>query len=664
MNSIYEKIRFLVNYLNDCTKEYDKGTPIISDKEWDEKYFELQSLEEQSGLILSNSPTQSISYKVVSQLNKKEHNHKMLSLNKTKDISVVNGFINKKEFLAMCKMDGLTCSLTYENGELVAAETRGNGLIGEDILHNTRTLVSVPKKIPHLEKIIIDGEIICKFNDFEEFSQDYKNPRNFAAGSIRLLDSKECSKRKLTFVVWDVISSLYNNDNNEMTVSQKLEYISPFGFTIVSFIGPLSDIKTNDDYEIIINDIKALAESNHFPIDGAVFKFNDCAYGRSMGETNHHFKNALAFKFYDEVYQTELIDIEWTMGRTGQLTPVAIFKPIDIDGSVVERASLHNISIMTELLGERPHPFQKIEVFKANQIIPQIYDADKSIPGTLYYMEHKDFEIPSICPVCGGPAEIVCELNTKVLQCSNPACTGKIINRIDHFCSKKALDIKGISKATFEKLIDWGWIGNISDIFTLNKFKNEWIKKPGFGEKSVEKMLTSIQTSSTCDLHQFITGLGIPLIGATAAKELEKTFQTWDAFINAAENKYAFYQIPNFGVEMHHSIVNFDYSEAKFMVDNYIHFNDYKEIPNVTNNNLVDKTFVITGKLKSFKNRDELKSLIESLGGKVVGSVSRNTSYLINNDVNSTSSKNKTAKDLNIPIMSEDDFISTFGIII
>jgi DNA ligase (NAD+) len=236
MNSIYEKIRFLVNYLNDCTKEYDKGTPIISDKEWDEKYFELQSLEEQSGLILSNSPTQSISYKVVSQLNKKEHNHKMLSLDKTKDVSVVNGFINKKEFLAMCKMDGLTCSLTYENGELVAAETRGNGLIGEDILHNIKTLVSVPKKIPHLDKIIIDGEIICKFNDFEEFSQDYKNPRNFAAGSIRLLDSKECSKRKLTFVVWDIISSLYDNDNNEMTVSQKLEYISPFGFTIVSFI--------------------------------------------------------------------------------------------------------------------------------------------------------------------------------------------------------------------------------------------------------------------------------------------------------------------------------------------------------------------------------------------------------------------------------------------
>lgn len=659
MDNIYDKIKFLINYLNECTKAYDEGNPKISDSEWDKLYFELKELENQYGLIFPNSPTQTISYEVVSELNKIEHNHKMLSLDKTKSTQELQNFLGKKSFLAMCKMDGLTCSLTYQNGELISAETRGNGLVGEDILHNARVLSTIPKRIPYMEDITIDGEIICTYKNFEKVSNEYKNSRNFAAGSIRLLNSKECQSRNLSFVAWDLINSIYNDSNIECNLEEKLNLLSTFGFTLVPYI-TCSSVSSIEELETIINNIKTIAEDNSFPIDGVVFKFLDCAYGRSLGETAHHFKNAIAYKFYDEVYETRLRDIEWSMGRTGVLTPVAIFDSVDIDGAEVSRASLHNISVMTELLGSRPHPDQKIWVYKSNMIIPQIYEADKSIPGTLYYMENQDFEIPSICPVCGGHTEESTYIDSTVLKCLNPDCSGKLINKIDHFCGKKGLDIKGISKATLEKLIDWGWLSTVSDIYSLSAHRGEWIIKPGFGEKSVDKILSSISASRNCELQSFICALGINLIGSTASKEIAKHFKTWGAFVSAAENDFAFYQLPNFGIEMHKAIVNFNYAEAKYIAENYIHFNEYLDTQ--SSNDLSGLNFVITGKLKNFKNRDELKSKIESYGGKVVGSVSKNTSYLINNDVNSNSSKNLTAKSLSIPILSEEDFIQTFGI--
>jgi DNA ligase (NAD+) len=654
MSVTYQKIINLVNYLNECTKAYDEGKPLITDKEWDDLYFQLEQLEKEAGLILSNSPTQSISFEVVNELQKVEHDHKMLSLEKTKSADEVLAFCKGKQILAMCKMDGLTCSLTYENGELVSAETRGNGLVGENILHNAKIIPSIPKTIPYKEKLTIDGEIICTYKDFKKFEDVYKNPRNFASGSIRLLSAKECATRSLTFVAWDVMTPLQEYN----LLSDKLIYLKSIGFTTVPFIRTV--FKNSQEVEDFISDIKWAAEENSYPIDGAVFKFNDCEYGLSLGETSHHFKNAIAFKFYDEIYQTHLLDIEWTMGRTGVLTPVAIFEPIDIDGSTVERASLHNITVMEELFHGTPFKNQLIEVYKANMIIPQVYSADNA-RGMPFYCELPFIDIPKECPVCGGLTEEVGDLDTRVLKCTNSSCEGKVINKLDHFCGKKGLDMKGISKATLEKLVDWGWIDSIIDIFELEQYKAEWIQKPGFGVKSVEKILNSIDSSRKCDLNQFICALGIPLIGNTASKALQEAFQKWNEFIYAVDEYFDFSVLPNFGMEMHNNIINFDYREARFIADNYIQFNDYEEVE--SGSDLAGKTFVITGKLTQFKNRDEIKAKIESLGGKVTGSVSKNTDYLINNDVESTSSKNKTAKSLGIPILSENDFIETFGIV-
>ena len=661
MDSIYDKIHYLVNFLNNCTKAYDEGNPIITDEEWDKKYFELKALEEETNLVLGNSPTQVITYELVNNLQKSTHNHKMLSLEKTKSPKEVLDFVGNKPFLAMCKMDGLTCSLTYRMGELVAAETRGNGLVGEDILHNARVIPSIPNKIPYTDELIIDGEIICTTHDFEEFSSQYKNPRNFAAGSIRLLDAEVCAKRNLTFVVWDVISQIYFEDGIEFRVDQKLEMLRPFGFTIVPYETLTGAVMTTSLIEEVIKGVQKEAKLYGYPIDGAVFKFADCAYGRSLGETTHHFKNALAFKFYDDTYTTRLLDIEWTMGRTGVLTPVAIFEPVDIDGSTVERASLHNISVMAGIFSPLgPHKYQEIEVFKANMIIPQIASANKE---GLY--EENKILIPRECPVCGGMTQHWAENDSVVLVCIDSGCPGKLINRLDHFCGKKGLDMKGISKATLEKLIDWGWVSKCSDIFDLANHNKEWVQKPGFGVKSVEKALGAISTGSHCELHQFIAAIGIPLIGSTASKDLAKHFKTWDDFVAAAESNYPFYQLPNFGGEMHRNLVKFDYTEAKYIADHFIQFNTPEAKVEESAESAVDltgKTFVITGKLTHFKNRDALKAKIEALGGKVTGSVSKNTSYLINNDVNSTSSKNQTAKSLGVEILSETDFIETFGI--
>lgn len=655
-----DRVRFLVMALNAYTKDYEAGNPKITDEEWDNMYFELQELEKETGLILSNSPTQTISYEVVNALEKREHNHKMLSLDKTKSLDEVASFVGNKEYLAMLKMDGLTCSLTYRNGELVSAETRGNGLVGEDILHNARVISSIPKKIPCLTELIIDGEIICTYTDFDKFSNEYKNPRNFAAGSIRLLDAKECASRQLRFVAWDVITPIYFNNGKEYTVSEKLNYIFQFGFITVPYVeAPALDADGNIvELDVIVEHLTYQAKELTFPIDGIVFKFNNCSYGRSLGETTHHFKNALAYKFYDETYWTRLLDIEWTMGRTGVLTPVAIFEPIDVDGSTVERASLHNCSIMSELFGPLgPHKYQEVEVFKANMIIPQI----KSVKQEDLY-EDDCIDDPDICPVCGSEVKYSKLNDSMTLICTNPACSGKLINRLDHFCGKKGLDMKGISKATLEKLIDWGWVNDFTDIFELSIHRSEWVQKPGFGAKSVEKVLNAINTGANCELHQFIAALGIPLIGSTASKELAKHFETWEKFVEAAEGGFAFYTLPNFGGEMHNSLVSFNYAEAKLLADHYIHFNVPEVAPAPVGESLTGKTFVITGKLTHFKNRDEIKARIEALGGKVTGSVSKNTNFLINNDVNSTSSKNMTAKSLGIPILSESNFIQTFGI--
>ena len=651
MKIALEKIRNLIDTLNYHTKLYDKGIPEITDKQWDDMYFELDNLEKEYSIYFNDSPTQHISYEVVNSLEKVAHNHDMLSLEKTKALKDIKDFLGNVPYLAMCKMDGLTCSLKYVEGQLVSAETRGNGKIGENILHNAKVIPSIPKEIPYKEELIIDGEIICSKIDFKEFEGEYKNPRNFASGSIRLLDAKECSKRKLQFVAWDVIKGF-----EDKKLSDKLWRLGESGFTVVPF--NISLFQTDEKLNWSIDKLTENAEDLGYPIDGLVFKYDDIEYGRSLGQTSHHFKNAMAYKFYDETYTSSLKTIEWTMGRTGVLTPVAVFEPIEIDGSTVERASLHNISIMEELSGGFERIGDTLHIYKANMIIPQVSKWEHNEE----YSEDTHLSIPEVCPICGGKTEIKMDIDTKVLYCSNPSCEGKLINRLDHFCGKKGLDIKGLSKATLEKLIDWGWVSNCEDIFKLNYYSDAWMKKPGFGEKSVDKVLTAIEYSKECELSSFIASLGIPLIGSTASKELAKVFSTWEDFIKAVESKYHFWDIPNFGYEMHTAIVKFDYTEAKSIYENYLKIKTISPVEEETNTNLDGLVFVITGKLTHFKNRDALKDTIEKLGGKVVGSISGKTNYLINNDVESTSSKNLSAKKLGIPILSEENFLETFGI--
>lgn len=641
------RIRDLINKLNYYTKKYDEGNPEISDKEWDNMYFELQDLENWTGLYFEDSPTQRVNYQVVNELNKVEHNHKMLSLDKTKDTDVVSSFIGSQPYLAMLKMDGLTCSLRYIGGKLVSAETRGNGLVGEDILHNALVVKNIPNKIDYKEELIVDGEIICKYSDFEKFSNEYANPRNFASGSIRLLDSAECAKRNLSFVAWEVIKGLEDN-----SFSKKLNSLSSLGFTVV-------DNVITKNYEEDIKLLKYFAEQKGYPIDGIVFKFDDVEYGKSLGETGHHFKNAIAYKFYDEEYETVLLDIEWTMGRTGVLTPVAILNPIDIEGTEVSRASLHNISIMEELLKYTPFKGQKVYVYKANMIIPQISRSEELFMDTVVD-KFEYIHIPETCPICGGATKIVQENESKILMCDNPQCEGKLVNRIEHFFGKKGLDAKGISKATIEKLISWGWVESITDVFELSKHAKEWKNIQGFGEKSVTNILESIERSKSCVLESIISAAGIPLIGRTVARDLAKRFNTYEDFRDAIRNGFDFTKFGGYGYEMHKAISTFNYTELDNIVENYLTIEKNNDIINVEK--LKDLTFCITGKVHIWKNRDELSKEIEKLGGKVTGSVSKNTNYLINNDVNSTSAKNNKAKELGIQIISEEDFKKIFDI--
>ena len=534
----------------------------------------------------------------------------------------------------MAKMDGLTCSIRYLDGKLVNAETRGNGLIGEDVTHNIFFVKGVPTEIPIKDEVIIDGEIICTYDDFEKFSSEYANPRNFAAGSIRLLSNAECASRHLTFVAWDCIKGI-----EKLLLSSKFFELDQLGFICVPHI--ILSPKVSITHAIIL--LQSWAQEEKYPIDGIVFKYDNCEYYSSLGATGHHFRGGLAYKFYDEEYESNLQKIEWSMGKTSQLTPVAVFDDIDFGDSTVNRASLHNLNIIRQVLG-RPYINQKIKVFKANMIIPQISWAEKSEDDT-----HEYLYPPTICPYCGEPTEI----RDDFLYCSNPQCTGKLINHLDHFVGKKGLDIKGLSKQTLEKLIDWGWVNKLHDLFTLEQYRDEWIKKDGFGIKSVDKILLAIQDARDCELWQFISALSIPLIGSTYAKEICKKEIDWATFREDIKTHFDFTHWDGFGYEMDQSLRLFNYKEADELVENVLYLKNSLYNQSTIESEITGKTFCITGKLINYKNRTELKNIIEEHGGKVVDSVSNKTNYLINNDISSTSSKNVKAKSLNIQIITE-----------
>ena len=642
MDNVYEN---LIDELNRATEAYDKGKPYMSDHEWDARYYHLVAIEEMQGWASPNSPTQQIHYNVVNELAKVQHNHPMLSLDKTKSLDELSEFCGNRSAFLSLKLDGLTCSLYYANGKLQRAETRGNGIIGEDITHNAFVIPSIPKRIPYKEELVVDGEIICLLHNFVSFAEEYANPRNFAAGSIRLLDSKECAKRNLTFVAWEMVKGY----DDVKSATERLKKLSKNYFHIV----PHQFVLKKDLTQNLIDTMKTIADINGYPIDGMVLKYNDVEYGQSLGMTAHHRRDGLAFKFFDETVVSHLLDIEWTMGRTGVLTPVAIFEPVDFDGSTIERASLHNVSIMEELFGIMgPYKGDEVHVFKANMIIPQIQSVKHMNTNREYKIEY-----PQVCPVCGGEVYLNTMNSSTFIVCKNSSCSGKFINQLDHFCGKKGLDIKGLSKATLEKLVDWGWVNCFADLFKLQEHMEEWAQKPGFGVKSVVKLLDAIDEAQYNSTHEsFISAIGIPLIGRTMVKELMKNgIPTYETLYNLVQQGQDFSQFNGFGYEKSESLLRFDYTEANkaYALMTLV----TPELEEKKENTLEGKSIVITGTLKTFKNRVELQRVIEAAGGKVVGAVSKNTSYLINNDIESTSAKNQTAKRLGVPIITEENFL-------
>ena len=613
---------------------YNTGSPIMSDFEYD-KLVEEYGDELPVGAPILNGI-------------KKVHiiDRPMLSLDKVHSIEEINAFKKDKVLIASVKCDGLSVRLVYENGELVSANTRGDGYIGGDITEHAHYIQGIPLIIPKSGHVVVDGEVVIFKRDFD--SNRFKNQRNAASGALALLDMNEVKSRKLSFIAWDIISI----DNEYKSYHDKLCIIwQQLGFMVVPY-----DILTKKadtlDIQGAIDNCMEMAEKIGCPCDGVVFKYDDIEYGESLGATAHHFRDAIAWKPAIKEYETEVKDIEWTMGRTGQLTPVLIYNDIDIDGSTCNRASLHNITIMTQLMGGA-FPGQRVFIYKANEIIPQVSHAQtnnpKRIPG---------IQIPTTCPYCGGDVEIRKDNDSEVLYCINPNCNGKLVNRLDHFCGKKGLDIKGLSKITLEKLINYGWLNNIEDIFALNTYKTEWANKPGFGTVSVNKILNAIEESRKCSTAKFICAIGIPLIGKVASEALAKKFGDYKTFREAVDNNsQELYEIAGIGEVMIQTLLNYDFTEADSIFEKYIE--EMRPVVSVsTSNKLEGKTFVVTGKLKLYKNRNQIKAVIEGKGGKVTDSVSSKTDYLINNDAESTSSKNLKAKQLNIPIITEDEFLT------
>lgn len=638
MNKI-DRIKELTELLNKASDSYyNTGDTIMEDHEFDTLLEELCSLEQETGFVMATSPTHKVGYEVKSELQKVTHNHPMLSLAKTKDWNEFIVHFGSKDVIGMLKMDGLTCSLRYVNGELISAETRGNGEIGEDIFHNIKTVKTVPQKIPYKDELIVDGEIICTYEDFEPFSTEYKNPRNFASGSIRLLDSNECAKRPLTFVAWNVIKGF----DNENSFLRKLVLIDELGFTVV----PWTSSFDWDAKEFLVNKAKKLG----YPIDGLVGRFGDIKYGESLGATSHHSNAAYAFKFGDETYETVLRDVEWNTTRTGIIAPVAVFDEVDLDGALTTRATLHNLSIIEQLelgIGDT------ITVYRSNMVIPKI-DDNLTRSNTL--------KIPTVCPCCGHPTEVKYTDNSKVLMCTNPDCPAKKLARFTHFVSRKCMNIDGLSERTLELLISNNLIKNFRDIYHLKGHVGKLCTLDGMGKKSVENLLNSIEKSRDVKLENFIAALGIPNIGLSAAKAISKKFNGshYDFILALSNDNYDFSQIDDFGEITNKSLHDWWHSKDPMVELLPMEVNFIVEDTG-SNANLDGKSFCITGSLTRYANRDALVKTIEDNGGKYVSSVSKKTDYLINNDKTSTSGKNKKAMDLNIPIISEEDFINMIG---
>ena len=642
-----DRMKELIEVLNKASKAYyAEDIEIMSNAEYDELYDELLMLEEKTGTVLAGSPTVNVGYEAVDNLPKETHESPMLSLDKTKDREALRDWLNGHEALLSWKLDGLTIVLTYENGTLSKAVTRGNGEVGEVVTNNAKTFINLPHKIAYKGKLIIRGEAVISYDDFNKINEEipeegakYKNPRNLCSGSVRQLNNEITAKRNVRFIAFNYVSQ-GGSDTDFKLRSEQFDFLKKQGFEVVEY-----HKVTEDSILDKISYFAKMVANYPIPSDGLVLTYNDIEYGRSLGRTAKFPRDSIAFKWADETANTHLIDMEWSPSRTGLINPVAIFEPVELEGTTVSRASVHNVSIVKSLMlgiGD------EISVYKANMIIPQIKEN---------FTKSGNLTIPKFCPACSEKTQIKNENGVETLYCVNEACPAKQIKRFSLFVSRDAMKIDGLSEATLEKFISVGFIKKLSDIYKLAEHKEAMCNMDGFGDKSYEKLIASIEKSRDVLLPNLIYALGILNVGLSNAKIICKAFDyDIEKIKNATVDEIAV--TDNIGDVIATSVFDFFHDSEKLS-----EFNELVNELNIlipekkeTNSNIGGKTFVITGSLNTYENRNALKDLIESLGGKVAGSVSAKTDYLINNDVTSNSSKNKKAKELNVQIISEEDF--------
>lgn len=653
MKEKQKRIRELTEVLNQAAAVYYQGKDeIMSNFEYDRLYDELQQLEEESGIVLAGSPTRRVGYEVLSELPKENHPYPMLSLDKTKDVEQLAEWLGKQEGLLSWKMDGLTIVLSYEGGELIKAVTRGNGQVGEVITNNARVFGNVPLQIPYQGNLVLRGEAVIPYSEFERINstlteeEQYKNPRNLCSGTVRQLNNEITAKRKVEFFAFSLV--IAEDVDFQNSQENKMLFLQEQGFDIVEYR------KVNR--ETVAEAVAWFAEqiqTNDFPSDGLVLLMDDISYGESLGSTSKFPRNAIAYKWADETADTILKEIEWSASRTGLINPVAIFEPVELEGTTVSRASVHNISIVEQLelgIGDQ------IQVYKANMIIPQISD-NLTRSGNI--------EIPAACPVCQGKTSIHDDNGVRVLFCENPDCLAKKIKSFSHFVSRDAMNLDGMSEATIEKLINQGMIQELADLFRLERYEEQIITMEGFGKRSYQKLIEAAKRASHTDVVHFVYSLGIPNVGLSNARLICQAYAYDFEKIRNADIE-TLTGIDGVGPIIAEAFVQFfQRPQVQEMVEHLlaeIHLEDLSEALAEAEQDMAGLTFVITGAVEHFANRNEVKALIESRGGKVTGSVSAKTDYLINNDAASGSSKNKKAKELGIPILTEEEFMDKYHI--
>ncbi|WMI82121.1 NAD-dependent DNA ligase LigA [Anaerotignum sp. MB30-C6] len=647
-----KRIKELTSLLNEASKAYyQKDSEMMSNQEYDRLYDELVALEKESGIVLANSPTQRVGYTVLSNLKKVKHDSPILSLDKTKETDKLKSFLGDKEGILSWKLDGLTIVLTYENGELVQAITRGNGEIGEDVTHNAKVFANVPLHIGFKGSLVLRGEGVISYSEFRRINKElaeeeaYKNPRNLCSGTVRQLNSEIAAKRRVQFFAFTVVKA--EGAERSDSKAENLQWLKNLGFDVVEH-----RLISAETAEQEVEWFRDHVQENDIASDGLVLTFDSISYSGSLGRTAKFPKDSIAFKWADEMAETILREVEWNTSRTGLMNPIAIFDPVELEGSTVSRASVHNVSILKELklgIGDR------IKVYKANMIIPQI---SENLTGS------STVEIPEKCLVCGGETQIKKQRDGEALYCTNPECAAQRIQRLNHFVSRDAMNIEGLSEETLKKFLEKGFIDQYPDIFRLNRFEKEIKSLEGFGEKSYQNLINSIEKSRDVELPNFIYALGIDQVGLRNAKLLCGKFEyDIEGIKRATEDELQ--SIDGFGAVIAHSISHYFKDDSHIsLLEDVLEYLRIK-IPIITEakDSLVKGlTFVVTGDVTKFSNRKALTQAIEAQGGKITGSVTKKTDYLINNDVDSSSSKNGKAKELGIPIISEDDFILKFNI--